>query len=238
MYLRSNPENVIPFTYASLIPEVSNQNPAIEKTISLLKSEWKTYASISMASPNLMLRAIILDALLQNADSHDPTKLVLALLLASALPHLALGDEQAVWIKALDELVTNIETRAETDWSVPSQIDVPTFPKLDVPTVCFSVRAGEVDKEALQQAILTAAGPTDEQGEPTEGNEHWPNEGKPWSYQFAPLAASAINDAISEATGTETGTAKPEAFSAALTGATRQLPRVLRPHFGLHYSRS
>ena len=64
--------------------KLQDQDPAIEKTLSLLRAEWKTYASISMASPKVMLRAIILDALLQNANSDDATKIVLALLLSSA----------------------------------------------------------------------------------------------------------------------------------------------------------
>ena len=66
-YLRANPEEIVPFTYAALLPDVGDQNPAIEKTRDFLKAEWKTYASVSMASPKAMLRAIILDALLARA---------------------------------------------------------------------------------------------------------------------------------------------------------------------------
>ena len=218
-YLRANPQYIIPFTYAALTPEVSNQNPAVEKAVTLLKSEWKTYASISMASPRVMLRAIIFDALLKNADSDDATKSLLALLLASALPHLSLGKEEEVWTRALGELLAAVEIRAEARWSVPSQLEVPDFPKIDVPAIRFSVKSGEFDQETLQQGLVTAAGPTDEQGEATEGNNHWANAGEPWSREFAPLAASAISEAIVGATGTKTGSVKPEALTQALTGA-------------------
>lgn len=218
-YLRANPDHIIPFTYAALVPKVADQNPAIVKTVSLLKEEWKTYASISMGSPKVMLRAIILEALLQNASSDDPTKSLLALLLTSTLPHLSVGKEEEVWTKALDELLSAVETNAEATWTVPSQITVPPFPRIDVPAVRFSVKAGEVDQEALLQGIHAAAGPAYADGKQTSGNPHWPNAAELWSYEFAPRAASAIGEAISKATNAKTGLAKPEALVEALTGA-------------------
>ena len=126
-FLRANPEDIVPFTYAALVSDVADRDPAIEKTVSLLRAEWKTYASISMASPKVMLRAIILDALLQNANSNNATKSVLALLLSSALPHLSVGKEEEVWTKALDQLQSEVETSAEAAWTVPSQISVLLF---------------------------------------------------------------------------------------------------------------
>ena len=218
-FLRANPEDIVPFTYAALVSDVPDRDPAIEKTVSLLRDEWKTYASISMASPKVMLRAIILDALLQNANSNNAAKSVLALLLSSALPHLSVGKEEEVWTKALDQLQSEVETSAEAAWTVPSQISVPTFPKIDFPKIRFSLKAGEVDQETLQHGICAASGPTDAEGEPTEGNPHWSNEGQPWSDQFAPRAASAISEAISQAAGAKTGLANPEALTSALTDA-------------------
>ena len=90
------------------------------------------------------------------------------------LPHLSLGKEEEVWTTALDQLQSAVEASAEVAWTVPSQIKVPTFPKIEVPTIRFSVKAGEVDQETLEQGIYAAAGPTDPDGEPTaEGNPHW-----------------------------------------------------------------
>ena len=218
-FLRDNPEDIVPFTYAALVTEVSDQNPAIEKTLDLLRAEWKTYASISDESPKLMLRVIILDALLQNANSDDGTKSVLALLLSSALPHLSVGREEEVWTNALNQLQREVEDSAEIAWTVPSQINVPTFPNIDVPTIRFSVKAGEINQETLEQGIYAASGPSDEQGESTGGNPHWPNEGHHWSHEFAPRAASAISEAISDAAGAKTGSVKPEALTASLTDA-------------------
>ena len=216
-YLRANPEEIVPFTYVALLPEVGNKDPAIRKTLDLLKAEWKTYASVSMASPNVMLRAIIFDALLANAESDDSTKLVLALLLASALPHLSVGKEEEVWKTALDELLHAVERKAEEAWTVPSRISIPDFPKTNVPALRFSVKGGKFDKEVLEKGMYAAVGPTDAQGEPTSGNEHWPNDPENWSYQFAPLAASAISVAISAATGVKSASAKTEALAKALT---------------------
>ena len=218
-YLRANPEEMVPFTYAALLPDVGDKDPAIEKTLGLLKARWKTYASVSMASPKVMLRAIILDALIANAESDDTTKSALALLLASVLPHLSVGKEKEVWKTALDDLLCAVERKAEVAWTVPSRISVPVFPKINVPTIRFSVKAGEFNKQALEKGMYAAAGPSDAQGQPTSGNEHWSNQQESWSHEFAPLAASAISKAISAATGTNTGSANTKALAEALTGA-------------------
>ena len=67
-YLRANPEKIVPFTYAALLPDVGDRRSGHRKNrYSFLKSKWKTYASVSMASPKVMLRAIIFEALLENA---------------------------------------------------------------------------------------------------------------------------------------------------------------------------
>ena len=218
-YLRANPEEIVPFTYAALLPDVSDEDPAIGKTLGLLKAEWKTYASVSMALPKTMLRAVVLDALLENAESDDATKSALALLLASALPHLSVGKEEAVWKAALDELLCAVERKAEVAWTVPSRISAPAFPKIDVPLIHFSVKGREVDKQALEKGMYAAAGPNDAQGEPTSGNQHWPDQQQQWSSEFAPRAAAAINEAISAATVVRKASANAGALSEALIGA-------------------
>ena len=218
-YLRANPEEIVPFTYAALLPDVGDKDPAIGKTLGLLKAEWKTYASLSMSSPRVMLRAIIFDALLGNAESDDATKSALALLLASALPHLSVGKEEEVWKMALDELLSAVERNAEVAWTVPSQISVPDFPKIKVPTIRISVKGGEVDEEALEKGMCAAAGPEDEEGQRTKGNQYWPNQGQAWSFEFAPHAASAISKTISGAMGPKTVSMKAEALAEALTDA-------------------
>ena len=169
-YLRANPKEIVPFTYTALLPDVDDQDPAIEKTLDFLKEEWKTYPSVSMASPKVMLRAIVFDALLANAESDDATKSALTLLLASALPHLSVGKEEEVWKTALDDLLLAVERKAEVAWTVPSQISVPAFPKIDVPKIRFSVKGGGIEKQALEKGMYAAAGPSDAQGQPTRGN--------------------------------------------------------------------
>lgn len=219
IYLRANPEKIVPFTYAALLPDVGDKDPAIGKTLDLLKAEWKTYASVSMSSPEVMLRAIILDALLANAESDDAMKSALALLLASALPHLSLGKEEEVWKTALDELLSAVERNAEAAWTVPSQISVPDFPEINVPRIRIPSRGGKVDEEALEKGMFAAAGPHDAEGQSTNGNQYWPNSADHWSYEFAPRAASAISEAISGAVDTKTVSVKTEALAEALTGA-------------------
>ena len=218
-YLRANPEEIVPFTYAAILTDVEDKNPAIEKTTDILKEEWRTYASVSMSSPKVMLRAIILDALLANAESDDATKSALALLLASALPHLSVGKEEEVWKTVLDELLDAVERNAEAAWTVPSRISIPDFPKINVPTISIPVKGGKVNKKALEKGMFAAAGPNDAEGQPTNGNPHWPNGADHWSYEFAPRAASAISEAISGVVDAKTVSVKAEPLVEALTEA-------------------
>ena len=217
--LRANPKDIIPFSYAALLPSIEHDDPAIDRTRSLLKAEWRTYASVSMASPTAMLRAIILDALLKNADEDLRTRSTLALLFASALPHSSIGREAPVWKEAVDQLLQAVEREAETAWSVPSAVSVPPFPDMETPSITVSLKARPVDKKALERGMFAAAGPEDENGESTEGNQHWPNEGHPWSYEFAPRAATAIGKAISQAGAARTATANTRQLTLALTSA-------------------
>lgn len=218
-YLRANPNEIVPFTYAAISVDVDDKNPAIVSTLAFLRQTWKTYASVSMASPKDMLRAIILDALLTSAESDGATRSALALLLASALPHLSIGKENEVWQLALHTLLNDVERKAEIAWSVPSRISVAAFPKIKVPAIRFSVKGAQFDTEALEKGMLAAAGPYDSQNQPTNGNPNWPNAHQPWSSEFARIAASAISKAVAAATGTKTGAVKTEALAKVLTSA-------------------
>ena len=217
--LRANPQDIIPFSYAALLSSIDEADTAIERTRSLLKAEWKTYASVSMASPIGMFRAIILDALLKIAAQDITTRSTLAMLFASALPHLSFGREAPVWSEAVDELLQAIEREAEASWSVPSHVTLPPFPNLETPSITVSIKGKQVDKNALEKGMAAAAGPHDSQGQGTEGNQYFPNQGDAWSYQFAPLATEAIRNAISQTVGTRTATASSDEFVRTLTSA-------------------
>ena len=218
-HLRANPQDIVPFSYAALLSSIDDADAAVDRTRSLLKAEWRTYASVSMASPTAMLRAIMLDALLENAAQDPRTRSTLALLFASALPYLSVGREAPVWNETVQELLQAVEREAETSWSVPSRVSVPPFPDLETQSITVSVKGRQVDKKTLEGGMLAAAGPHDEQGQATEGNEYWPSNGNPWSYQFAPLAAAAIAKAISQAAGTRTATANSDELVRTLTSA-------------------
>ena len=218
-YLRANPEQLIPFTYAALLPKDAERDPAIARTHELLKAQWKTYASVSIESPHVLLRAIILDALQTNAESEDATKSALAMLLASALPHLSVGREGQIWKRAVDDLLDAVEQKAEVAWSVPARISIPEFPTIPMPTIRMSVQGIKIKQDALQEGMYAAAGPHDEDGESTDDdpNPHWPNSGHQWSYEFAPRAASAIGKAISEVSGARTASVSTKPIANALT---------------------
>ena len=237
--LRARPNDMIPFAYAALLPDVGDDDRAVRRALDLLKAEWKTYASVSMASPIMMLRAVIFDALLSVAAQDDRTRSTLALLFAGALPHLSVGREAPVWRETVVQLLQAVEREAEASWSVPSRIPVPPFPEFDAPSIAVSLKGKQVNKAALQQAMQAAAGPSDEDGKSyRRETTSWPSQGDPWSYQFAPLAADGIGKAISHATAGRSGSVNAGRFTTALVSVVTDYPAVLPRSGRFHRPRS
>lgn len=96
-----------------------------------------------------------------------------------------------------------------------------------MPPLKVSIKSGTVDQDELTVALVAASGPTDKAGQPTNGNPQQPQQGLPWSHQFAPRAAKAIGEAIT-AVAIKTGTVKADSLYKVVTGAVMgQLDSVL-----------
>ena len=57
-----------------------------------------------------------------------------------------------------------------------------------------------IDRANLKKRIEAAAGPHDRQGQTLESpNQHWPNAGNPWSYEFSDRMTAIIGDYVDSA---------------------------------------
>lgn len=201
-HLVEHPQEFAQFVYSAIDPSDRNGDPARAKALETLKSVWRTFSSVSIGSLDMVLRSIILDAVVQNANQDSQTKLALTLLLSSALPHVELGAEAKVWQPTLDQLVNDIEADAEIQWSVPAEVELPPLPTLAAPTLTGRLGGIKIDEDALVTGMQKAVGPTTAEGQQTGGNAHWPNQHQPWAHAFALLAAKAINEGLQTVAGT------------------------------------
>lgn len=199
VYLAAHPQELPSFVYSAIDPTDRQDDPARVKALDTLKSVWRTFASVSMGSLDLVLKGTILDAVMQNAERDSQTRLSVALILSSALPHLELSADARVWQTILDRLVEEVETEAEAQWSVPEQVNLPGIPNIEAPTLNGLAEGTKFDITELQAGLERATGPNNAKGESTNGNPHWPNQPQQWAQQFAPMAANAISAAIGKA---------------------------------------
>jgi hypothetical protein len=96
------------------------------------------------------------------------------------------GNERHVLEEFYLSTTSRLEQRATEAWRVRA-VEISPPPK----AVAFT--APKVDRGALETGITAASGPSNAQGQAVpNGNQHWPNAGSPWSYQFAPKMTEAL----------------------------------------------
>ncbi len=209
-HLAEHPHELTGYVYSAIHPNDRNNDPARTKTLEILRGVWRTFSSVSIGSLDLVLRGIILDAIVQNSNKDQQTKLAITLLLSSALPYIELGAEAKVWQATLDNLVNQIEAEAEVQWSVPTEVQLPAIPEYEVPEIRGLVSSVNINEAELVAGMEKAVGPSNAAGEQTDGNPQWPNSHQPWAQAFASFSADAINAGLKKAAGKRTFTLQAE----------------------------
>lgn len=201
-YIAANPTELAYFVYSAIDTSDRKNDPSRIKVLDILKSVWRTYASVSMGSLDTVQKGIIFDAVFQNAKRDPQIKLSVALLLSSTLPYIDLGSEAEVLQPILDQLVEDIEEAAETSWSLPSTTLAPSLPPIVPPTLSVQLSKVSFDYDELEAGLERASGPNNSQGKTTGGNRYNSDQGQHWAKEFVPLATEAISSAIKEVSGT------------------------------------
>jgi len=182
-----------------------------------------------MGSPTAILKAIILDAVVQNAERDSQMKLTVTLLLSSALPHIELGPEASVLQPILNQLIDDVEIEAEARWSMPADVRLPEMPSIELPQLSARINGVKVDVEELQAGLERASGPSNAKGEALKDNQFWPNQNQhqQWVHAFAPLASEAISTAIGKVAGARTVTVKADELVTTIGGLVEQYTTVV-----------
>jgi GTPase-associated system helical domain len=196
--LRSTPRNTTRYGLAAFDSETTADDPAIVEVMNMLANRWPTYVNTFSGTPVVVIRALLLDALAQEASNDDRIAVALSALVRNVVPHVDTGNETAIWNLMLAQIEQRADARAEKEWAAPARIMVSELdlPKADVEV---SMSRKKVSQEVLQQKIQAAAGPHGRNNQPIPGaNPHWPNSAQAWSFDFAPRISAAIAEAIDE----------------------------------------
>lgn len=187
-WLAAHPERFSACLYSAIDPRSRPDDGVRAKAEIYLKAAWRSYAGAFSERPELVFRAMMLDAIQAMTDRDHDARVATALLLDASLPHIELGVEGEILAGFTDGLRKQIDRASEQAWSVPNDIELDDFSNESTDKVRVPTGRANVDIEALTAAIHDASGSSEAEG----GNPHAPNQGKAWSDEFAPRLATAL----------------------------------------------
>ncbi|EUC00050.1 hypothetical protein PMI07_006330 [Rhizobium sp. CF080] len=192
--LKASPNRVASFVQVGCDLKVPPDEPILAEVATIVEKKWNSYLSAfpEKALP-VVMRAVILDGLAR-VMAIDAVALATCLTARNFLPHLGASTDIELWEELISEAGTRLEQRARKEWALPTknastlELDIPATPSVTVQTL-------KVDW--VTNLFGAAAGPHDANSKAYEaGNQHWPNTGASWSYEFAPRAAKAVAAAV------------------------------------------
>lgn len=190
--VRKTPSKTARFTMVAADPNIAATDPTVEEAMTSLRTQWETVANAFVGRPVSILRAILLDAIVQAARSDDAIAVAFVNTARNALVHTETSDEAAIWREAVSEIETKVDARAEAEWATPETITVDALQYTPPAPVATDYEAPTVDQSALQANIHSAAGPWG----PNKPNQHQSNNPQPWSQEFANKMSVTIAEVL------------------------------------------
>lgn len=191
--LKKEPAQTVPWTLVAVDPKSLAEDQVIAEAWSVLKKNWTTVANSYQATPVALLRAALLDALVQTGAKEPTVAVAFANTSRNMLPHMPLGNEGPVWLNAIAEIEDVVDERADAEWITPERIQLPSIVYKSPDNVEINAGDHVTNRETLHARILSASGPNGVENQ----NPHWPhNQPQQWSREFADRLADAVADAI------------------------------------------
>ncbi|QEN49736.1 GTPase-associated system all-helical protein GASH [Pseudomonas protegens] len=192
--LRKSPSKTTSFTMVATDPNVAATDPTIEEAMLFLRKQWETVAYAFSARPVGILRAILLDAIVQAARSDDAIAVAFVNTARNALSHAETSDEAEIWRDAIGEIETKVDARAEIEWATPEMITVDPLQYTPPAPVSTGYEAPTVDQGALRENIFSAAGPWGT----NNPNPYQSSQPQHWAPEFANKMSVAIAEVLNE----------------------------------------
>jgi len=190
--LRKAPSKTASFTMVAADPNIDATDPTVDEAMASLRKQWETVANAFAGRPVGILRAILLDAIVQAARSDDAIAVAFVNTARNALAHAETSDEAEIWREAVSEIETKVDARAEAEWATPEMVTVDPLQYTPPSPVSTDNEAPTVDRSELKAKIHSAAGPWGS----TDPNQYQSNNPQPWSQEFANKMSVAIAEAL------------------------------------------
>ena len=192
--LKDSPSNTVRYTLVAADPNILSTDPTIEEAMKALRAQWTTVANAYKDGyPVAILRAILLEALVQSAREDDSIAVAFVNTARNALAYSESSSESPVWKAAVSEIETKVDARAESEWATPEMITVSPLGYTTPNPEQLEQESPVVDRDGLNQRILSASGPW---GNVEPKNPMFPQNHQNWGTNFASRMAPAIADAI------------------------------------------
>ncbi|MCU1775217.1 GTPase-associated system all-helical protein GASH [Pseudomonas sp. 13B_3.2_Bac1] len=192
--LRKAPSKTASFTMVAADPNIAATDLTIEEAMASLRKQWETVANAFAGRPVGILRAIILDAIVQAARSDDAIAVAFVNTARNALPHAETSDEAEIWREAVSEIETKVDARAEAEWATPEMVTVDPLQYTPPAPAATDSETASVDQSALREKIFSAAGPWGT----IDPNPHQSNQPHYWAPEFANRMSSTIAELLNE----------------------------------------
>lgn len=190
--LRKVPSKTAYFTMVAADPNIAATDPTVEEAMTALRKQWETVANAFSGRPIGILRAILLDAIVQAARLDNAIAVAFVNTARNALAHAETADETEIWREAVSEIETKVDARAEAEWATPEMIAVDPLQYTPPAPVTTDYEAPTVNQSELKAKIHSAAGPWG----PTNPNPHQFNNPSAWSQEFANKMSIAIAETL------------------------------------------
>jgi hypothetical protein len=221
--LKQTPSKTSSFALIAFDPASPEDDPVITEVCDALKERWPTYINTFSGTPMLVLRALLLDALVQ-AASDEKVGVAFVTSARNALPFIEAGNEQEIWTETVLEIECRVDARAEAEWATPDSINAPELKYSAPPAVELPSQALTIDTESLTAALTAATWPS---GNGPGINRHWVHrDPQSWGTDFGRFAAEAISHAI------DTASEEAQGISVDFSEPLKALSRAVATHVG------
>ena len=198
--LKTTPFKAIPFALIAFDPVAPADDPVIQEALSALQTRWATYANVFSGTPVALLRAVLLDALVQAASADDRIGVAFVASARNVLPFTEAGNEREIWADVVANIEQHLDARAEAEWATPETIEVSAMTFKPPTAIKVTASPVSINKDVLVKQFEAAAGPTNAQGQPTGGNPNYPspnqNVHQQWGSQFGTRLADSLAELI------------------------------------------
>jgi hypothetical protein len=197
--LEEMPSKALSYALIALDPKAPEDDPVVQEALCVLEKNWTTYFNTFSGTPIQVIRALLLQALINESEKNQRVAIAFISITRNILPHLEVGNEHDMWADLVGNIEQKLNAQAEAEWATPEKITVEPFSYTPPKLIELSSKDVTLDRASLQSGIDKASGPNNTQGQVTNGNAFWPNSGQGWVNQFTPLITTTIADVVDAA---------------------------------------